>query len=62
MAPGGFFRGETVTASSFNSKPFSSMGGAEKFKFGAQLVVFLCTFGFAFPTLLHSDEYVRTFT
>ena len=51
-----------MTASSFNSRPFSSMGSGEKVKFCAQLVVFLCTFGFAFPTLLHSDEYVRTFT
>ena len=50
-----------MTASSFNSKPFGAMAAAEKLKFSAQLVVFLCSFGFAFPTLLHSDEYIRKF-
>jgi len=47
-----------MTASSMGGKPFKQMNGGEKVKFLARLVVFVCTFGYAFPTLLHSDEYV----
>jgi hypothetical protein len=50
-----------MTASSFNSRPFKDMTRKEKARFIAQLIAFICTFGFAYGTLLHSDEYVATY-
>lgn len=50
-----------MTSSCFNGKPFKQMEAREKAQFLAKLVAFICTFGYAFPTLLHSDEYVAKY-
>lgn len=50
-----------MTPSSFNNKPFKQLTPREKSQFIAKLVVFICTFGFGFGTLLHSDEYVAKY-
>ena len=42
-------------------KKFGDMTGGEKMAFLVKLVLFICTFGFAFPRVLHSDEYVAKF-
>ena len=42
-------------------KRFGKMTGNEKVVFLVKLVAFLATFGFAFPTILHNDEYVERF-
>ena len=36
-----------------DSKKFKDMGAGEKIVFTGKLVVFLCSFGFAFPLLLN---------
>lgn len=36
-----------------DSKKFKDMGAGEKVAFVGKLVVFLCSFGFAFPLLLN---------
>jgi hypothetical protein len=45
-----------------DEKTFGQMTGTEKIVFVGKVLIFLCTFGFAFPTVLHSSEYVRKFT
>lgn len=42
-------------------KRFDQMTGSEKITFVVKLILFLATFGFAFPTILHSDEYIEKF-
>ena len=37
------------------NKKFGKMTGGEKAFFFVALLVFLCTAGFAFPNILHSD-------
>ena len=41
------------------SKPFLEMSFGEEAFFVFALVIFVCSMGFAFPKLLHSDEYVK---
>ena len=50
-----------MTASSYNSRPFKDLTPQEKIGFVAKLTAFICTFGFAYATLLHSDEYTAKF-
>jgi hypothetical protein len=42
-------------------KKFGQMTGGEKIAFLGKLIVFICTFGFAFPTILHDPEYIKRF-
>ena len=35
------------------------MTGAETIVYIGKVIIFVLTFGFAFPTILHSDEYVQ---
>ena len=46
---------------SSDEKKFAQMTGGEKVVFLGKLLVFLCSFGFAFPTILHDPEYVKRF-
>ena len=46
-------RTEVVMADSSDSKKFDQMSGGEKIVFVGKLIIFLCSFGFAFPTLLN---------
>ena len=50
-----------MTASSFGGKPFTALSAVEKSTFVVKLFAFICTFGFAYPTILHSDEYVKKY-
>ena len=36
-----------------------AMTGAETIVYIGKVIIFILTFGFAFPTILHSDEYVQ---
>ena len=42
-----------TTTTTTDSKKFGQMSGGEKIAFIGKLIIFLCTFGFAFPTLLN---------
>ena len=42
-------------------KRFAQMTGNEKGMFIVKLIVFLATFGFAFPTVLHNDDYIEKY-
>ena len=44
-----------------SDKKFGQMSGGEKIVFLGKLIIFLGTFGFAFPTILHDPDYVRKF-
>ena len=44
-----------------DEKKFADMSGGEKITFIGKLIVFLCSFGFAFPTILHDPEYVKKY-
>lgn len=48
-------------ATSSDEKKFGQMSAGEKLVFMGKLVVFLCSFGFAFPTILHDPDYVKKF-
>jgi hypothetical protein len=42
-------------------KRFGQMSGGERVAFFGKVIVFLFTMGFAFPTVLHSDDYTKRF-
>ena len=44
-----------------DDKKFAQMTGGEKIIFLGKLILFLATFGFAFPTILHDQDYVRKY-
>ena len=45
----------SATAKTEPPKSFSDMNGGEKFVHVCKVLVFLVTFGFAFPTILSGD-------
>ena len=46
---------------SSDEKKFAQMTGSEKIVFVGKVIVFICTFGFAFPTINHDPEYVKKY-
>ncbi len=42
-----------------DDKKFAQMSGGEKIVYIGKVIIFIATFGFAFPTILHSQEYVQ---
>jgi hypothetical protein len=52
IKPGGDTMKAVATAAA-DSKKWNTMGGGEKAAFVGKLMIFLISFGFAFPTLLN---------
>lgn len=40
-----------------SDKKWGEMNGSEKVVFLGQLIAFICTFGFAYPNVLHDPHY-----
>lgn len=50
-----------MSMSSAMSKKFGKMLAGERIFFLGALLAFICTAGFAFPNLLHDEDYVKKY-